>query len=131
MSLLKPHGRFIEIGKKEIFSNQQIENIQNNIQYSHFDLAQVTKDTPELISNLLNDICDDISTKRIKPLAFTSFESHQTEDAFRYMAQAKHIGKIVVRPVALKTNSLVMADSERSPFHFQRKYTRLLMISVV
>ena len=117
MSLLKPHGRFIEIGKKEILANQQIENIQNDIQYYHFDLAQIAKDMPEVISTLLNDICDDISTKRIKPLAYTFFESHQTQEAFRYMAQAKHIGKIVVRPVAVKTNSLVIADSERSPFN--------------
>lgn len=33
----------------------------------------------------------------VQPLKCTTFPKHQVEDAFRYMAQGKHVGKVVVQ----------------------------------
>lgn len=33
----------------------------------------------------------------VRPLKCTTFPKHRVEDAFRFMAQGKHIGKVVVQ----------------------------------
>lgn len=48
----------------------------------------------EEVSQLLTD---GIKGGIVQPLKTTMFERDQVEEAFRYMAQGKHIGKVVLR----------------------------------
>lgn len=104
IALLRPYGRFLEIGKTDLFQNSQIDMypFRNNLSYHAIDLDMVSRDKPELISELLSEIMDHFSKGALQPLPHTAFEASQVVDAFRYMAQRKNIGKIVVKMKADK-----------------------------
>ncbi|MGB3404320.1 MAG: zinc-binding dehydrogenase [Microcoleaceae cyanobacterium] len=61
--------------------------------YFLVDLLEVTQNQPDLIQQLLRSFIADIS---LKPLPHKVFTSEKIQEAFRYMQQAKHIGKIVI-----------------------------------
>ena len=96
LEVLAPGGRLIEIGKIGIWSDRAIKQKRANVFYFPFDLLTLAVNTPELIANLLGEIMPNFRQGRLKPLPHRVFPMQEAASAFRYMAQAKHIGKVVV-----------------------------------
>ena len=103
LAVLNPQGRFIEIGKQDIWSQADIEHVQPGIQYSIVDLWQITQDKPELIQQMLSELLPQFMTGKLKPLPQTVYKSDafgelrkRIIEAFRYMQQGKHQGKIII-----------------------------------
>ena len=95
LSTLAPFGRFLEIGKIDIYKNTAIglETFKNNISYFAIDLAQHLERKPEYAANLLREVSERVAAGNYKPLPRTVFPITQVADAFRFMAQGKHVGK--------------------------------------
>ncbi len=72
-------------------------SLEKQVEYSVVDLADVIRDKPALIRDHLQAISRSLERGQIEPLPARVFESDDAPLAFRYMAQAKHIGKIVLR----------------------------------
>jgi len=96
LSVLRDGGRFIEIGKQGIWSDSQVAEFNSQITYFLVDLWQITQTQPALIQQMLSELLPQFSTGELKPLPHKIFTSDKITDAFRYMQQAKHQGKIVV-----------------------------------
>ncbi|PSB34990.1 type I polyketide synthase [Chlorogloea sp. CCALA 695] len=96
LSVLADNGRFVEIGKLGIWEATQVERIKPNAAYFIFDLLQVTQQQPDLIAAMLRQITMQFTAGKLKPLPCKIFPVEQVIDAFRYMQQAKHIGKIAI-----------------------------------
>ncbi|MEN9519174.1 MAG: hypothetical protein RLZZ381_1762, partial [Cyanobacteriota bacterium] len=102
MAVLNDQGRFIEIGKQGIWSSDKVAQIAPSINYDLVDLWQITQDNPELIQQMLKELCSkfhersQFSSETLKPLPYSIFTTSQTIDAFRYMQQGKHQGKIII-----------------------------------
>ncbi len=99
ITLLKPYGRFLEIGKTDIFQNSQIDMypFRNNLSFHAIDLDMVSRDRPQIIHELFRQLMQLFSEGKLQALPKTTFEASDTVKAFRYMAQRKNIGKIVVK----------------------------------
>jgi acyl transferase domain-containing protein/NADPH:quinone reductase-like Zn-dependent oxidoreductase/SAM-dependent methyltransferase/acyl carrier protein len=97
-SALGSYGRFIEIGKRDIFENSKIElrPFRNNLSYFGVDLDRVSAERPDFVRTLMQAAIDEFAGERLHPLAYRLFPISEIVNAFRYMAQAKHIGKVVV-----------------------------------
>lgn len=93
---LGQHGRFIEMGKIEIWSPEKAEIKRPDVKYYQFDLLEIANGNPEYINNLLVEILNKQKEGTYKPLPVKVFNKHQCSNAFRYIAQAKQIGKVVV-----------------------------------
>ena len=115
ISVLNDRGRFIEIGKQGIWSKQDVAKVKPNISYSIVDLWQITKDNPTLIQQMLSNLLSQFVTGKLKPLPYKEFPSDKIIDAFRYMQQGKHQGKIIITP---SPRHLVTS----SPRHFDGTY---------
>ena len=108
LSLLAPYGRFIELGKTDLLAGHTIglKRFERNISYHTVDLSTLCADHPELLDRLLSDLLKRIETGALKPLPHTELPIQKAPDAFRLMATAKHIGKIVVttndRPIPVR-----------------------------
>ncbi|KAH3761756.1 Malonyl CoA-acyl carrier protein transacylase [Pelomyxa schiedti] len=106
LSLLKPSGRFIEIGKRDVYENSQIgmRKLADNCSFHIVAIDALFATNPQCGLKLLNDVMDKFQKGEYKPLPFTPFRADEAASAFRYMAQAKHIGKVVLdfTPVDLK-----------------------------
>ncbi|BBM86752.1 type I polyketide synthase [Candidatus Uabimicrobium amorphum] len=96
MRLLKKDGHFLEIGKTDIWNNEQVSAVSPQLHYFAFDLAEICEKKPQLLQEMLQQIMAMFDKKILCPLPHRIFSREQVISAFRYMAQAKHIGKVVV-----------------------------------
>ena len=90
-------GRFVELGKIEIWSAEQAQQRRPDARYLPFDLLEVATATPELVRQLLLAMLNDLHRGRYQPIPMQVFPLEQTVDAFRLLASAKHVGKVVIR----------------------------------
>lgn len=99
LEVLKPFGRFIELGKRDIYQDKQIglKTFRNNISYHAVDLAAMIEQRPEYVSELVRLLVGRVEAGEFKALPIESFSASDPATPFHYMAQGRHIGKIVVR----------------------------------
>jgi len=95
---LKPFGRFLELGKRDFYENTKIglRPFRNNISYFGIDADQLMKLRPELTSSLFTELMALFANGTLNPLPYHTFEAEDIVDAFRYMQQARQIGKIII-----------------------------------
>ena len=98
LSVLAPHGRFIEIGKTDILGRGSVDlNLfDHNRSYHPIDLAQYIEEKPDRAGALLRKIVDMASAGEIRALPHRAYPIAEARDAFRYMSQARHMGKLVL-----------------------------------
>ncbi|MEM9272529.1 MAG: aminotransferase class I/II-fold pyridoxal phosphate-dependent enzyme [Cyanobacteria bacterium P01_F01_bin.143] len=96
LEILAPQGRFVEIGKVGIWDHQQIAEKRSDISYFPFDLLEVSQQNPDLITSLFIELREQFVAQKLEPLPHKVFPIQEADQAFRYMAQAKHIGKVVI-----------------------------------
>ncbi len=88
-------GRFVEIGKSG-WTEERVEALGKGITYSIVDWTGTAKTNPRAIHAILREIVAGVGDGTLTPLPRQEFPVSQVTDAFRFMAQAKHTGKIVV-----------------------------------
>ncbi|HET8662411.1 MAG TPA: SDR family NAD(P)-dependent oxidoreductase, partial [Micromonosporaceae bacterium] len=96
LKLLRPGGRFIEIGKRETWPAERVAEVRDDVTYTAFDLVELARDEPGTVQELLRSLLRQLAGGALRPLPYRVFGLPQAVDAFRYMAQARHTGKIVV-----------------------------------
>ncbi len=98
LSALAPGGRFLEIGKRDIYANTAIglRPFRNNLSMFVIDMGQVMAEQPDTVQSLLQNIMKFFRAGKFQPLPHQTLPVSQAANAFRLMAQARHIGKIVL-----------------------------------
>ncbi len=98
LRILKPFGRFLELGKRDFYENTKIglRPFRNNIAYFGIDADQLMQEQPALTQSLFREVMSLFEDGTLRPLPFHVFEADDVVDAFRYMQQARQIGKIVI-----------------------------------
>jgi acyl carrier protein len=95
-AVLKEDGCFLEIGKRHVWSLEQVKQVKPNAQYALIDLMSLAQHQPDLIQSMLQDLMQLFENEQLKPLPRQVFPIQNVISAFRHMQQAKHIGKVVV-----------------------------------
>lgn len=98
LAILRPFGRFLELGKRDFYQNSKIgmRPFRNNISYFGIDADQLLVERKELAGTLFREMMELFAEKVLRPLPYRAFPASQVVDAFRYMQQSRQIGKIVV-----------------------------------
>lgn len=111
VSTLRSGGRFLEIGKIDILRNTQLglQLLENNISFSTIDLGRLLVEQPNFCMSVLREVTQLLEDGFLKPLPLKVFPISQLVEAFRYLAQARHIGKIVV---SLREDEVPVAPSK-------------------
>lgn len=112
--VLKPFGRFLELGKRDFYENTKVglRPFRNNISYFGIDADQLMQVRPALTQRLFGEVMAMFEQQILTPLPYHVFDAAQVVDAFRHMQQAKQIGKIVVT----YTNGIGLALSENKAY---------------
>jgi NADPH:quinone reductase-like Zn-dependent oxidoreductase len=94
LEILRPFGRFCEIGKRDIYANATIGLFPFRKALSFFgvDLALA----PAAIAEMLDELMAHVARGTFTPLPMRVFPIDQIVGAFSYMALGTHIGKIVL-----------------------------------
>jgi NADPH:quinone reductase-like Zn-dependent oxidoreductase len=98
LSILKPFGRFLELGKRDFFENTPLglRPFRNNISYFGIDADQILTARPQLAARLFSEVMELFYNGSLSPLPCRIFNADRVVDAFRFMQQSRHIGKVVV-----------------------------------
>ncbi|KAI0376971.1 putative polyketide synthase [Hypomontagnella monticulosa] len=94
-----PYGRFVEIGKKDIYSHKSLPMFQfaRNVSFCAVDLASMTEEKPVLIQDALRYIIDGFNRGVLQmPSPQKSFPISEIESAFRYLQTGNNPGKVVI-----------------------------------
>jgi NADPH:quinone reductase-like Zn-dependent oxidoreductase/short-subunit dehydrogenase/acyl carrier protein len=98
LRVLKPFGRFLELGKRDFFENTAIglRPFKNNISYFGIDVDQLLIARPALAVRLFREVMALFRDGTLFPLPYCAIPAERVADAFRILQQARHIGKVVV-----------------------------------
>ena len=105
LRLLKPFGRFVEIGKRDFVDNRALNmgDLIDNIAYFAVDLDQMVSSAPEKLQALLITVAEHVERGDLTPLPFSTFQPTQLVEAYETLRQSRQFGKVVVtyddRPV--------------------------------
>ncbi len=100
LSLVKPFGRFLELGKRDYYGDSKIglRPFRRNISYFGIDADQLLVNAPDLTKRIFTEIGALFEEGKLVPLPYRAFGFDEIGNAFRLMQNAGHIGKIVVLP---------------------------------
>ena len=98
LAICAPHGRFIEIGKRDLFENKglPLTAFQRSLTFSAFDLRELRNchDTQKRAAEQF--FAEGFTRGKLKPIRCTKFAARDAVAAFRLMQSAQHIGKIIL-----------------------------------
>lgn len=100
---LAPDGHFLDLGKRDLYEGRLIslETFTKAISYTTIDLAATTARHPERIGKYLRELGERMGIGALQPPDVTCYPMEEAERAFFSIAQAKHLGKLVLaRPSA-------------------------------
>jgi acyl carrier protein len=95
LSVLAPFGRFLEIGKRDIYNDSKLGLRPFDRALSFFAIDVTPRDTPDL-SSTWHQVGEHFRDGTFRPLPRTVFPIDEVAKAFEYMSRAAHIGKVVV-----------------------------------
>ncbi|MBS1799658.1 MAG: SDR family NAD(P)-dependent oxidoreductase, partial [Acidobacteria bacterium] len=96
LSLLAPGGRFIEMGKTDVRDPKMIAQRWPHVDYKAVDLSPLFAARSPWVAARLTSLLNEIADRKLPMLPARSFAPGEMQEAFRYMARAEHIGRIVI-----------------------------------
>lgn len=96
---LAPFGRFVELGKRDIFENRRLalRPFARNLSFHAFDADQLLAARPGRVAEILQELVAEADRGDLPAPPVTVFDAEDAAGAFRLMQRSGHIGKIVVR----------------------------------
>jgi acyl transferase domain-containing protein/acyl carrier protein len=88
--VLSPGGRFVELGKLDTWDRERVRRERPDVSYFQFDIGEEISGNPALMPDLLEYV------RSAFPLPRHVFPVEDAASAFRFMAQGKHVGKVVL-----------------------------------
>ena len=100
LHLLRPFGRFIELGKRDFLDNSPLglRPFVRNISYSGVDLDELLAHDRRTVEDMMTTLSRLLASGVLRPLPHEVFEPHEAVAAFHMMQASEHVGKIVLKP---------------------------------
>ena len=98
IACLAPFGRFVELGKMSFEQDAALplRAFHENLTYAAVDFDRLLAQRPDVVRRLYAEILPELVAGRLEPVPVTTFPASEVADAFRWMARARHTGKVVV-----------------------------------
>ncbi len=95
VSSLARGGRFVELGKRGVLTPERFAALRPDASYHIFDLGDEVRADGALLPRLWKQVLECLA-EGLRPPRVSSFPFAHASNAFRLMAQARHIGKLVL-----------------------------------
>jgi acyl transferase domain-containing protein/NADPH:quinone reductase-like Zn-dependent oxidoreductase/SAM-dependent methyltransferase/acyl carrier protein len=96
LALLRPSGRFVDMAVRDMLRDVPLRLGPFERGLSFFSLGDVTPAARPEMGEVLRRVAADVAAGTLAPLPHTDFDFSDASGAFRLMAQAGHIGKVVL-----------------------------------
>ncbi len=109
--VLRPFGRFLELGKRDIHENRKLAMrlMKDNLAFFAVDLGQARLNRPELVPSILAELRPLFAGGELRPLPARVFPASDARSAFRIMARARHVGKLLLDFAGARPRGLLSA----------------------
>jgi len=100
LRLVRPFGRFVELGKRDFLDNTRLglRPFLRNVSYLGADIDQLLAHDPAAIRRMIGTLTTLFEAGRLVPLPSFALPGERAGEAFRLMQASGHVGKILVRP---------------------------------
>ncbi|MES2939249.1 MAG: amino acid adenylation domain-containing protein [Pseudomonadota bacterium] len=95
LGMLRPGGRFLEMGKLDLREQSWVDQHHPGVTYRVYNLPEAGV---ERIHQMMDTLAGLFAEGKLKPLPIRTFPMNQASDALRFIAQARHVGKVVLVP---------------------------------
>ena len=125
LAVLAEYGRFLEIGKQDIYQDSRIglQPFRKKLSFVAIDLDAALRERPTLVATLFEDVIKGLNDRSLSPLPHQTFPVSDAASALRKMSQAKHIGKMVV---SMRETAPLITPSSPNTLRFQPDATYLI-----
>ncbi|HET9379394.1 MAG TPA: SDR family NAD(P)-dependent oxidoreductase, partial [Streptomyces sp.] len=107
LRLLADGGRFLEMGKTDLRVPEGVAAEYPGVTYTVYDL--VGDAGPDRIEIMMRELGERFASGELAPLPVRSWPLDRAREAFRFMSQARHTGKLVLEiPPALDPGGTVL-----------------------
>jgi myxalamid-type polyketide synthase MxaB len=96
LAVLRQHGRFVEIGKLGVLSAAEARKRRPDVTFFTFDLDDLIAADPGVFQSTMAQVRQWLEEGSLRPLPQTVFPVQDVVEAFRYLQQARHVGKVVL-----------------------------------
>lgn len=98
LELLRPHGRFIELGKRDILADNSLtlRPFSRNLAYFGVDITALTHSGGEVTDELVSGLAARIDSGIYRPLPHMTYPAGRITEAMALLRESRHIGKIVI-----------------------------------
>ncbi|MEO1103346.1 MAG: polyketide synthase dehydratase domain-containing protein, partial [Pseudomonadota bacterium] len=97
LAALGKGGRFVEIGRRDLWTAEQVEAVRPDAAYHIVNLDDVAIRDPALLRRMLEEPLALLSKGALPPPRTTEFAASHLPEAMAFMQTARHVGKIVLR----------------------------------
>lgn len=124
VELLAFGGRFIELGKKDIYGNTWLglAPFRRNLSFSAVDLALMCTTAPERLRQLLSTVIGQAAAGRLTPPDVTTYPLADAVTAIRVMSTAEHVGKLILTISRTGPVEVPRAPQHAHPFRHDGAY---------
>ena len=124
LELLAPSGRFVEIGKRDIYGDTKMGlfPFRRNLSFYAVDLALLTITKPAKLRRLLNTIYRQIADGVLPAPQTTHYPLEEASTAIRVMGAAEHTGKLVLDVPHTGSYDVVLPPEQAHPFRADGSY---------
>jgi len=128
LAVIAPFGRFLEIGKADVYGDRPLglAALKNNVSYHVIDLAQWIVKRPESVAGLLDQLRSHFERGTYRPLTHQIYPASDVVSAFRTMAKGEHIGKNVLNFSAMPVDQPIIGPCTESATRFRAGGTFLV-----
>jgi NADPH:quinone reductase-like Zn-dependent oxidoreductase/acyl carrier protein len=93
---LAPGGRFLEIGLRELRTPDQVRSISGDVTYHPLLLGDYCRENPAFVRAMYDELVALVHANKIPAPRIRTFPLAHADAAFRYMAKARHMGRIAI-----------------------------------
>ncbi|MEU7146405.1 type I polyketide synthase, partial [Nocardia sp. NPDC046473] len=93
LGLLRPGGRFIDIGKLDVRDGEQVAAAHSGVRYRQFDLVEAG---PDRIQEMLRELAGMFEAGVLSPLPVRCWDIGDAVAALRFLQQGRNVGKLAL-----------------------------------
>ena len=96
LSCLKQGGRFVEMARRDILSEEEMAGVRPDVFYAILELDVLKKTEPAWVGRVLRQVLEGLSAGELKPIVHSRWPLAEAGAALSFMRSGRHLGKIVV-----------------------------------
>ena len=106
LSCLAEGGRFVEIGKRGIWSAEEMASARPDVRYLVLAVDRLLAEDPSRVGAVLRGVMERVGSGALEPLPYRRYPLSEAGVAMEVMREARHVGKLVLSPSALAGGGL-------------------------